>query len=146
MLTAHELVGEGPKRCPDERAREIDPEVLPLARDESRANDRAGFIDAPVSGPPNRASSAIVAPIAIAAGAPAALVSVGTPMITSISNALMTASTMAARPTAIVGTVAPRSAGFPGQMSQRRRAAAVAPASCAARYVAASRPGRCRVR
>ena len=58
--------------------------------------------------------------------------SVATLMITSISSALMMASNSTARPTATVGTVAPRLAGLPGQISHSVSAAAVAPASWAA--------------
>ena len=50
-------------------------------------NERAGFIDAPVTPPPNSESSATVPPIAIAAAAPTARVSVATAMITNIRNA-----------------------------------------------------------
>ena len=51
-----------------------------------------GFIDAPVTSPPKSASSATVPPIAIAAAAPTARVSVATAMITNIRNAVSTRS------------------------------------------------------
>ena len=50
--------------------------------------ERAGFIEAPVMGPPKSASRPIVPPIAIAAAAPAARVSVATAMITNMRKAL----------------------------------------------------------
>ena len=46
-------------------------------------NDRAGFIDVPVIGPPNSASRPTVPPIASAAAAPTARVSVVTATITN---------------------------------------------------------------
>jgi hypothetical protein len=55
-------------------------------------NERAGFIDAPVIGPPNSASRPTVPPIASAAAAPTARVSVATATITNIRNADRTAS------------------------------------------------------
>ena len=48
-------------------------------------SDRAGFMEAPVTGPPNIASSPTAPPIAIAAASPTARVSVATAMITSTS-------------------------------------------------------------
>ena len=50
--------------------------------------ERAGFIEAPVTGPPKRASRPTVPPIAIAAAAPTARVSVATAMITNIRKAV----------------------------------------------------------
>ena len=47
---------------------------------------------APVTGPPNRASSPTVPPIAMAAAAPTALVSVATAMITNMRKAVRTTS------------------------------------------------------
>lgn len=49
-------------------------------------------MEAPVRGPPKAASSATVAPMAIAAGAPTARVSVATLMMTSMGSTLMSAS------------------------------------------------------
>ena len=74
-------------------ADDVDPEVV-RARPTTSAGpiDRAGFIEAPVIGPPNSASSPTVPPIAIAAPAPTARVSVATAMITNIRNAVSTAS------------------------------------------------------
>src|SRR3954452_21657523 len=48
-------------------------------------NDRAGFIDAPVIGPPKSASRPTVPPIAIAAASPTARVSVLTAITTNMS-------------------------------------------------------------
>ena len=53
---------------------------------------RAGFIDAPVIGPPKSASRPTVPPIASAAAAPTARASVATAMITNIRNAVSTIS------------------------------------------------------
>lgn len=47
---------------------------------------RAGFIDAPVTGPPNRASSATVPPMAMAAPLSTARPSVATAMITNVKR------------------------------------------------------------
>ena len=55
-------------------------------------SERAGFIDAPVTGPPKIASSPTVPPMAIAAAAPTARVSVATAMITNIRKAVSTSS------------------------------------------------------
>ena len=52
--------------------------------------ERAGFMDAPVTAPPNNASRATVPPMAMAAAAPTARVSVATAMITNISIAVST--------------------------------------------------------
>jgi hypothetical protein len=71
MLAPHQLVGE---------------------RSRHRAQQRAGFIEAPVTGPPKSASRPTVPPIAIAAAAPTARVSVATAMITNIRKAVSTAS------------------------------------------------------
>ncbi len=54
--------------------------------------ERAGFIEAPVIGPPKRASRPITPPIAIAAPAPTARVSVATAMIVNIRKAVRIAS------------------------------------------------------
>ncbi|HEU4977747.1 MAG TPA: hypothetical protein VFT42_02525 [Solirubrobacteraceae bacterium] len=55
-------------------------------------NERAGFMLAPVTGPPTRASRPIVPPIAMAAAAPTARVSVATAMITNIKKAVSSSS------------------------------------------------------
>ena len=86
-------------------------------------------MEAPLTGPPNRASSPTVPPIAIAAASPTARVSVATAMITSMRNEgehelpeeacpsepLMVAATLATSPS-----------------EAQERGAATAPASCAA--------------
>ena len=61
-----------PDERPGERRGDVDPEIGPLRRTSAGPNERAGFMDAPVTGPPNSASSATVPPIAIAAAAPTA--------------------------------------------------------------------------
>ena len=91
-VAADELIGEHAKRRAQDRSHDVDPEVGPLAGDSAGPNERAGFIDAPVTGPPNSASSPTVPPIAIAAAAPTARVSVATAMITNIRNAVITVS------------------------------------------------------
>ena len=63
---------------------------MPLTR--AGPIERAGFIEAPVTGPPKRASSPTVPPMAIAAAAPTARVSVATAMITNIRKAVRIAS------------------------------------------------------
>jgi hypothetical protein len=55
-------------------------------------NERAGFIEAPVTGPAKSASRPTVPPIAIAAAAPTARVPVATAMITNIRNAVSSSS------------------------------------------------------
>ena len=93
VLTADELVGERAERGADDRTDEVDPEVVPGRPTTSAGpSERAGFIEAPVIGPPNSASRPTVPPIAIAAAAPTARVSVATAMITNIRNAVSTAS------------------------------------------------------
>ena len=94
-------------------------------------NDRAGFIDAPVTGPPNRASSPMTPPIAIAAEAPTARVSVATAMITNMRKVVSTTSYRNACPAPTLGTVAPRFAGLSVQATHRTPAAALAPTSWA---------------
>src|SRR6185503_11233770 len=91
---------------------------------------RAGFIDAPVIGPPNIASRPTVAPIAIAASCPWARVSVATARITSIRNAVMTSSHRNAWWSLPDGVVAPRPPIRPRE-PRRISAAAMPPASCA---------------
>src|ERR1700675_2804254 len=56
------------------------------------ASERAGFIEAPVTGPPNIASRPTVPPIAIAAASPTARVSVAAAMITNIRKKVSTSS------------------------------------------------------
>ena len=123
-LAAYELVGERARARPHDRADDVDPEVRPLARRPAPGpNERAGFIEAPVIGPPNSASRPTVPPIAIAAAAPTARVSVATAMITNIRNAVSTDLVAPARvPAPTLGTVAPRSAGpaRPDRQQQQR--------------------------
>ena len=102
-------------------------------------------MDAPVTPPPKSESRATVPPIAIAAAAPTALVSVATAMITNIKNAVITPSYTSAEPTPTLGTVAPRFAGVPSQTIRKSRAPATAPTSCEGTYAATSRSGKCRV-
>ena len=60
--------------CADERTEhrpeDVDPEVGPLPGHESGAERRAGFIDAPVTGPATSAPRATAPPMAIAAAEP----------------------------------------------------------------------------
>ena len=83
-------------------------------------------------GPPTSVSSATVPPIAIAAAAPTARVSVATAMITNISNADITPSSSRAVPMSTDGTVAPRFAGLSLHAASRSSAPVVAPATWAA--------------
>jgi hypothetical protein len=92
LSAADELVGERAGGGADDRSGEVDPEVGPGAGDERGANERAGFIEAPVTGPPNSASRPITPPIAVVIAAPAAPVWVATAMITNIRNAVRIAS------------------------------------------------------
>src|SRR3954454_22240931 len=94
-------------------------------------NERAGFIDAPVTGPPNSASSPTAPPMAIAAAAPTARVSVATATITNISTAVSTPSYRSAVADATWGTVAPSAAGLFGHAASSTNAAAAAPISWA---------------
>jgi hypothetical protein len=91
-FAADYLIGDGAGAGAQDRAGEVDPEIRPRPGGEGRAEERAGFIEAPVTGPPNRASSPITPPIAIAAAAPAPRVSVATAMITNIRAAVITSS------------------------------------------------------
>ena len=88
-------------------------------------------MDAPVTGPPNSASSATVPPIAIAAAAPTARVSVATAMITNIRKAVRTSSYVKAAAVPTVGTVAPSAAGVPLHVMRSSAAPTIAPMSCA---------------
>jgi hypothetical protein len=90
------------------------------------------FSEAPVSGPNAMAARPTAAAMASAAGAPTARVSVATLMMTSINSAVRTTSRRSARPAAMLGTVAPESAGAPGHTTRSSRAASVAPANWAA--------------
>ena len=94
-------------------------------------SERAGFIEAPVIGPPNIASRPTVPPIAIAAASPTARVSVATAMITNIRKKVSTTSHRNAWPSEPAGRVAPTWAMSPSE-PRRTSAAATAPASCAA--------------
>ncbi len=51
--------GEG---CADQRGREINPQVTEVSFITAGPNERAGFIDAPLTGPANNASSAMTPP------------------------------------------------------------------------------------
>src|SRR6185437_11736894 len=106
-------------------------------------SERAGFIDAPVTGPPNIASSPTVAPIAIAAASPTARVSVATAMITNIRKNDSTASHRKACPSDPLGSVAPRWATLPSD-DRRTSAAAVAKGSCDAKQAATREVGKWR--
>lgn len=68
----------------DQRAKAVDPLIPPHSGDERGPKERAGFMEAPVIGPPHRASRATVPPIARAASCPTALVSVATEVMTNI--------------------------------------------------------------
>ena len=91
LLASDELVGEAAQGRAGDRARPGRPRspATPTAAS-AGPRERAGFIEAPVTGPPNSASRPIVPPIAIAAPAPTARVSVATAMITNIRKALRT--------------------------------------------------------
>src|SRR5450432_3516789 len=106
--------------------------------------ERAGFIDAPLIGPPHSASRAIVAPIASAASCPAARVSVATATITNINSPESSTSTPNDCHALPAGTVAPKFAMGPNNML-KVRAAATAPISWLITYTATSRQGKCRV-
>ena len=107
-------------------------------------SDRAGFIDAPVIGPPNIASSATVPPIAIAAPSPTARVSVATAMITNIRKKVSTPSHRKAWPSEPDGSVAPTWATSPSE--PRRTQAAASRTGELRRPVAGTRgQGKCRV-
>jgi hypothetical protein len=66
------LVGESAESRPKQGREHVDPDDVELPRGDGRAYGAAGFIDAPVTGPPKRASSATIPPIAIAAASPTA--------------------------------------------------------------------------
>ncbi|HEX2428223.1 MAG TPA: hypothetical protein VHI53_09845 [Gaiellaceae bacterium] len=70
-------------------------------------------------------------PIAMAAAAPAARVSVATATITNMRKAVITSSYANAEPAPTLGTVAPSSAGVPSQAARSTSAPATAPTSCA---------------
>jgi len=98
---------------------------------EARAGprDRAGFMLAPETPPPTRMSNNTTPPIAMAAAAPTARVSVATAMITNINCALSTHSTTSAEPGEMPIVLAPRFPARSGHTASRRRAASTAPAS-----------------
>ena len=87
---------------------------------------------APVTGPPNSASSATVPPMASAASWLTARVSVATARITNIRKAVRTTSTGSACPALPVGVVAPRRADVAQPTARRTSAATQAPSSWAA--------------
>ena len=70
--------------------------------------DRAGFIEAPVTGAPTNAASMTVAPIAAPAMVPTARVSVATETITNIKKKVRTASQPTALQESTCGVVAPK--------------------------------------
>jgi hypothetical protein len=127
-LSTHELVGKSTERGPGERRRDVEPERMQVARNEPI--ERAGFIDAPVIGPPNIASSPTVPPIAIAAASPTARVSVATLMITNIKKKVRISSHRNACPCEPDGSVPPTLAWSPSD-ARRSAAAAMAPATWA---------------
>ena len=94
------------------------------------AKDRAGFMEAPVTGPPKSASSPTVPPIAIAAASPTARESVATAMMTNIRKKVSTSSQRKAWPCEPLGMVAPSWAWSPRE-PRSKAAASSAPASCA---------------
>lgn len=69
------------------RRDQVDPLILPQAGYQGWP-ERAGFIEAPLIGPAQSADSATLKPMAMAAGAPTARVSVATEMMTNISTAV----------------------------------------------------------
>ena len=111
-----ELEREGPKSPPSSSRGSIEPDPVVAGAFGQLAQLIVTFASLGLDRTIGRGSQAWIATeqesIAIAAGAPAALVSVATLRITAISIAVITISTITARPTAIVGTVAPRLAGL----------------------------------
>ena len=84
-----------------------------------------------MTGPPNSASRPTVPPIAIAAAAPTARVSVATAMITNIRNAVSSELIDERAADADAGDGRAELAGWSGQTASRTSAPAVAPTSWA---------------
>ena len=105
-------------------------------------SDRAGFIDAPLTGPPTSEPSATAPPIAIAAPCPTARVSVATETMTSIRKKVSTTSQANAWMSLPAGCVTP--SGTSPSVARRSAAAAMAPATCAIQYGAMRATGKCR--
>ena len=105
--------------------------------------ERAGFIEAPLIGPPTRAPRATVPPMASAAACPTARISVATAVITTIRKNVSTTSQAKDWMSEPAGCVTPRSASGPS-VARRAIAAMVAPRIWADAYAATFDQGRCR--
>jgi len=87
-LSPDQLIGESAECCTRERSGEVDPEAPHSFAASAGPSERAGFMDAPVTGPPKSASRATVAPMATAAADPTARTSVATATITNMRTAV----------------------------------------------------------
>src|SRR5258708_31341696 len=98
---------------------------------------RAGFSDAPVSGPPNRIQPASVKPMAIAAMFPTLPYAAAWMTVLARKNVSTASMIIACTPLIFAaGTVWPRFA-TPGKMKRSSKAAIIAPANCAIQYTTA---------
>src|SRR4029077_5816816 len=108
----------------------------------SGANDRTGFIDAPLSGLDHNPARAIYAPTATADSAPTFCALDAVPRMTLTKPMVSTASTSIARisPTPGAGTVAPSMFGRPAT-THRKRHASTPPTIWATTYPGTLRHG-----